>query len=192
MVTSVVVIVLDFNREISLLILSCAVHLFFSVPRSEKFLECALVFSLTGAPPGTQSTHSLSWSLSIRWLLCVLVSSPVVSFSLWDLLLCSARSLKQIPCARLRLLVIFLWGLRQLSSASISYRRAVRFWPWFLLALASIPSVLWRCCPSCLFQSLQCLLMPVSAWSGLASARSLPLDSRRSRFGPPPVCSPSS
>jgi hypothetical protein len=38
MVTSVVVIVLDFNREFSLLILSCAVHLFFSVPRSEKFL----------------------------------------------------------------------------------------------------------------------------------------------------------
>jgi hypothetical protein len=31
MVTSVVVIVLDFNREFSLLILSCAVHLFFSV-----------------------------------------------------------------------------------------------------------------------------------------------------------------
>jgi hypothetical protein len=73
-VTSVVVIMLDFNREISLLILSC------TIPRSEKFLvaavslgcffsflresvsqdkisilcfpfvqECALVFSLTGA-----------------------------------------------------------------------------------------------------------------------------------------------
>jgi hypothetical protein len=36
--TSVVVIVLDFNREISLLMLSCAVHLFFLIPRSEKFL----------------------------------------------------------------------------------------------------------------------------------------------------------
>jgi hypothetical protein len=66
----VVVIVLHFNREIFLLILSCAVHLFFSAPRSKKFLECALVFSLTGAP--------LAWLIPLGSL----IAPSVVSFSL--------------------------------------------------------------------------------------------------------------